>query len=168
MFRLRAVRLWSLVLVPAMTAAIGVTTASGGERHARKARRTVIAERARPVYPTDSTYSSQLGTFNPSPAIMVQGNYPVGGGYAPLGIFGDQNMSLYGPFSGLRTTTAPVITYVRGYDGVVRPSEGVTATYPNLPRLAPLAYPTRANHYYAPRILESPADTNASMWIDHN
>ncbi len=99
---------------------------------------------------------------------MVQGNFPVGGGYSPLGIYGEQTMSLYGPISSLRTTTAPVQVYTRGYDGVVRPATSISASYPNYPALSPVAYRTRSNDYYAPRIRENPAENSAYMWLDQN
>jgi hypothetical protein len=116
----------------------------------------------------DPVYGDRLGTFYPTPAIIVQGNYPVGGGYSPLGIYGEQTMSLYGPLSSLRTATAPVMTYTRGYDGVVRPAESISTSYPNLPQLSPLAYPTRANDYYAPRFRDQPGLESAIEWLDHN
>jgi hypothetical protein len=77
-------------------------------------------------------------------------------------------MAVYGPFSPFRSATAPVVVYSRGYDGVVRPAQAVSSSYPNLPILAPVAYPTRANHYYAPRVLEDPRSNSAVDWIDHN
>jgi hypothetical protein len=125
----------------------------------------------RPVPTTfrnDPVYGDRLGTFMPTPAVVVQGNYPAGGGYAPLGTFGETSMSLYGPISSFRSTTAPVVTYTRGYDGVVRPGEAVTTSYPMLPILAPVAYPTRANYYYGPRIIEDPARDSAINWMDLN
>lgn len=147
-----------------------LTTAASseaGERRFHRARRPAV----QPV-PTarriDPVYGDRLGTFYPTPAIFVQANYPAGGGYAPLGIFGEHNLSMYGPLSSFRTVTAPVSTYVRGYDGVVRPAETISNSYPNLPLLAPLAYPTRANDYYAPRIRNNPAQESAINWLDQN
>lgn len=149
------------------------TTAQAGDGQRRRARRAAAAAAAaRPVVPTarvvDPVYAGRLGTFNPTPAILVQGNYPVGGGYSPLGTYGETTMSLYGPFSSMRTTTAPVQVYTRGYDGVVRTGTAISTSYPNLPALSPVAYPTRANNYYAPRVRENPAETSAYMWLDQN
>lgn len=146
---------------------IGVLSAGAGEHPQRRGRR----QAARPV-PTarvvSPVYGDRIGTFYPTPAIFVQASYPATNGYAPLGIYGDHNLSVYGPFSSFRTTTAPVATYVRGYDGVVRPAESISTSYPNLPQLAPLAYPTRANDYYAPRIRDNPAYESAIGWLDMN
>jgi hypothetical protein len=155
-----------LALVVFLTA--GVLTAAAGDHHPRRARRAAVVQPVPTARVRDPVYGSRLGTFVSTPGIVVQGNFPAGGGYAPLGISGDAAMSLYGPLSSLRTTTAPVITYTRGYDGVVRPTTAITTTYPNLPYLSPFAYPTRANYYYAPRVLENPAEDSAVNWLDMN
>ncbi|MFI5457016.1 MAG: hypothetical protein ACHRXM_16340 [Isosphaerales bacterium] len=113
--------------------------------------------------------TATLGTFQPTPTITVRGNAPIGGGYSPLGIYGDQTMSLYGPFSPFRVTTAPVLVYVRGYDGSIRITEATAFSNPNLPELSPVRYPTEANYFYGPRIHRvSPWGTNAINWIDQN
>jgi hypothetical protein len=148
--------------------AAGARDSTAGEHRARRARRPAAIQAVPTARVVDPVYGSRLGTFMPTPAIMVMGNYPAGGGYSPLGIEGDQTMSLYGPFSALRTTTAPVTVYTRGFDGVVRPAPGISSSYPNLPYLAPVAYPTRANYYYAPRVLENPGETSAINWLDQN
>ncbi|MHB1561372.1 MAG: hypothetical protein ACYC61_28325 [Isosphaeraceae bacterium] len=157
-------------LAAAVVLLVAATTTQAGDGHRRRARRAAAA--ARPVVPTarvvDPVYAGRLGTFNPTPAILVQGNYPVGGGYSPLGTYGETTMSLYGPFSSMRTTTAPVQVYTRGYDGVVRSGTAISTSYPNLPALSPVAYPTRANNYYAPRVRENPAENSAYMWLDQN
>ena len=81
--------------------------------------------------------SATLGTFQPTPYIWVGGSHPTGSGYSPLGIYGDQTLSLYGPLSPLRAATAPVLVYARGYDGQLRVIEANSFSYPNLPsRLA--------------------------------
>jgi hypothetical protein len=146
----------------------GVPTSTAGERHFRRARRPAVVQPIPTARRVDPVYGDRLGTFFPTPAVVVQGNYPAGGGYSPLGIFGEQTMSLYGPLSSFRTTTAPVLTYTRGFDGVVRPTESISTSYPNLPLLSPLAYPTRANNYYAPRIRDHPAEESAINWLDLN
>jgi hypothetical protein len=147
---------------------VGASTAAAGERHWRRARPQAVAQPVPTAARMSPVYAGRLGTFMPTPAVVVQGNYPAGGGYSPLGTFGDTTMSLYGPFSAFRTTTAPVLTYSRGYDGVVRPAEAITTSYPILPWLSPVAYPTRANYYYGPRIIDDPAGTSAINWIDQN
>lgn len=163
-----------VVLAAAVLLLVVATTTHAGDGQRRRGRRAAAAAAAaaRPVVPTarvvDPVYAGRLGTFNPTPAILVQGNYPVGGGYSPLGTYGETTMSLYGPFSSMRTTTAPVQVYSRGYDGVVRSGTAISTSYPNLPALSPVAYPTRANNYYAPRVRENPAQTSAYMWLDQN
>jgi hypothetical protein len=146
----------------------GAFTATAGEHRFRRARRPVNVRPVPTVARNDPVYGSHLGTFYPTPAIVYQANYPAGGGYAPLGIFGDAAMSVYGPFSAFRPTTAPVLTYTRGYDGVVRQGESISTSYPNLPVLSPVAFPTRANYYYAPRLRDNPAQDSAINWIDQN
>jgi hypothetical protein len=158
----------SLILAVALLLTAVALTAAAGEHHPRRARRSAVVQPVPTARIVDPVYGSRLGTFMPTPAIVVQGNYPAGGGYSPLGIFGDQTMSLYGPWSALRTTTAPVLTYTRGYDGVVRPATAISTSYPNLPMLSPVAYPTRANNYYAPRVIENPASNSAINWLDQN
>jgi hypothetical protein len=153
-------------LVVALISTACACTAAAGEHRARRARRPSIVPTA--AHRVDPVYGSHLGTFFPTPAVGIVGNYPSGVGYSPLGIFGEHAMSLYGPFSSFRTTTAPVLTYTRGYDGVVRPAEAVSTSTPILPLLSPLAYPTRANNYYAPRFRDNPAQDSAINWIDHD
>ncbi len=155
-----------LALVVFLTA--GVFTAAAGDHPRRRARRAAVVQAVPTARVRDPVYGSRLGTFMPTPAIVVLGNFPAGGGYAPLGISGDATMSLNGPMSSMRSTTAPVVTYTRGYDGVVRPTPAITTTYPNLPYLAPVAYPTRANYYYAPRVPSNPAEESAINWLDMN
>jgi hypothetical protein len=147
---------------------IGTIGSAKAERHPRRARRVLVVERARPVYPPGAAQPAPLGTFMPTPMVTVGGAYPAAPGYSPLGIYGDQTMALYGPYSPFRTTTAPIMVYARGYDGVVRPAPGVASSYPNLPILSPVTYPTRANDYYAPRVLDDPRATSAVDWIDQN
>ena len=157
-----------VLLGAALIVTAAALTATAGEHRFRRGRHAAVVQTVRTAPFRDPVYGSHLGTFYPTPAIIVQGNYPVGGGYSPLGIYGDQTLSLFGPMSALRTTTAPVLTYTRGYDGVVRPATAISSSYPNLPLLAPVAYPTRANNYYAPRVIENPAHDSAIMWLDQN
>lgn len=110
-----------------------------------------------------------LGTFVPTPYIMVRGNFPAGGGYSPIGLYGDTTLALYGPLSALRATTAPVVTYTRGYDGRVVPVEGTATSYPNLPELSPVIYPTKATNYWGFRESTTPPWwTSGTNWIDQN
>ncbi len=126
----------------------GASTATAGEHRWRRARRPVVVRPMPTAYKNDPVYGSHLGTFYPTPAVGIVGNYPSGVGYSPLGTFGDTAMSLYGPFSAFRATTAPVATYTRGYDGLVRPAEAISTSNPIFPLLSPVVYPTRANYYY--------------------
>ncbi|MGO9465749.1 MAG: hypothetical protein ACLQVF_16545 [Isosphaeraceae bacterium] len=149
-----------------LCAAVGIgRSALAGDVWVRRSPGPVVVTRARPAYAPTST----LGTFYPTPYMVVRGNDPVGGGYSPLGIYGDQTMSLYGPFSPLRSRTAPVRTYVRGYDGRIYVSEGTSFSNPNLPDLSPVVYPTEANNYFGPRVSRTPPWwSNAMNWIDQN
>src|SRR5262245_30927342 len=128
-------------------------TAVAGDRVGPPSRR-VIATRARPVCVDPVTPT--LGTFEPTPYIMVRGNWPAGGGYSPLEVFGDQSMAVYGPLSPLRSASAPVVVYNRGYDGRIYLEEATSTATPNLPGLSPVVYPTPLNYYYAPRASRTP------------
>jgi hypothetical protein len=110
-----------------------------------------------------------LGTFYPTPYVIIRGNNPTGGGYAPLGIFGEQTLDVYGPLSVFRTSSAPILGYVRGYDGQTRLVEGYSFSNPNLPILSPVRYPTEANYYYGPRVVrQTLSGSSAINWIDQN
>jgi hypothetical protein len=167
MSRIQASMACPILLGVVLIVTAGAAVSLAGERHFRRARRPVVVQPVPTARRIDPVYGDRLGTFFPEPAVVIQGNYPIGGGYSPLGTFGT-SMSLIGPMSSFRTTPAPVLTYVRGYDGVVRPAEATATSYPNLPYLAPVAYPSRANHYYAPRVMDHPADESAIEWLDHN
>ena len=110
-----------------------------------------------------------LGTFYPTPYVTVRGDLPLGGGYSPLGIYGDQTLAIYGPLSAFRSSTAPVLTYTRGYDGRTHLTEAASFSNPNLPVLSPVRYPNPGNYYYGPRVVRpTPWGTNALNWIDQN
>jgi len=161
----RCVRIVLFVVVFHATGAVGPALA--GDHRARRAAGPVVVTRAQAV--SVSSTNTTLGVFRPTPYIMVRGNYPVGGGYSPLGFGGDGSMALYGPFSPLRATTASVLTYVRGYDGQIRLTEATAFSYPNLPALSPVIYPSEASNYYAPRLNRyPPSRANAMNWIDQN
>jgi len=163
------VRLWARILVFGLVflETAGATGFVRAGDRTRRVARTASVTRARPCVVGSAT--ATLGTFQPTPVITVRGNYPVGGGYSPLGIYGDVTMSIYGPLSAFRATTAPVLVYVRGYDGSLRVTEATSFSTPNLPDLSPVRYPTEANYYYGPRVNRvSPWGENAINWIDQN
>ncbi len=114
--------------------------------------------------------SPMLGTFQPTPVITVRGNGVIGGGYSPIGLYGENNaMTLFGPISSLRETAAPVNTVVRGYNGVGNLVEGTSYSTPFQPDLSPVKYPTRVSNYSAPRGPGIPPRTgNGIMWVDQN
>jgi hypothetical protein len=167
MIRIVRARARVLVFSFAFLQTIGPITTSWADDPARCGGRTVVVTRARPRLTPSA--GATLGTFQPTPYIMVGGNNPAGGGYSPLGIYGDQTMSLYGPLSPLRVTTAPVLVYTRGYDGQIRLTEANSFSYPNLPDLSPVVYPTESNFYYGPRVNRTPRwGASAINWIDQN
>jgi hypothetical protein len=101
--------------------------------------------------------------------MFVRGNGTAGGGYSPLDEFGDSTMALYGPLSGLRSTSAPVLTYSRGYDGRSVVTPGTSFSTPNLGALTPVVYPTQATNYYGFRRSGMPPWwPSAINWIDQN
>jgi hypothetical protein len=111
-----------------------------------------------------------LGTFTPTPYMTVRGNFPVGGGYSPNDQFGaDVSMDIYGPIAATRATSAPVLTYVRGYDGRSAILQGTSFSTPNLPASTPVVYPTQATYYYGFRETQNPPWwPKAINWIDQN
>jgi hypothetical protein len=146
-----------LVIVP------GGSALGQESRWPRQARRVLKASPA----PCDQCVTPTLGTFEPTPYVMVRGNWPAGGGYSPLGVYGDQSMSLYGPLSPLRSTSAPVTIYRRGYNGNLEAGRGTAFSTPNLPALSPVVYPRPSNYYYAPRVDRTPPSWSSGMnWID--
>jgi len=152
---------------------LGANWADGAGWGRRRAA-VVTATTATAPAPVRTSYEPSqypmLGTFYPSPYLMVRGNWPAGGGYSPLGIYGDASMAVYGPLSPLRTYTAPVATYERGYDGRLILQEGTPFSTPNRPEVTPVVYPTQANYFYRIRgeSGEPPWWTNGTDWIDQN
>ena len=114
--------------------------------------------------------SPMLGTFQPTPVITVRGNGIIGGGYSPIGLYGGNNsMTLFGPISSLRETSAPVNTDARVYNGVNTLVEATSYSTPFQPDLSPVKYPTRVSNYDAPRGPGIPPRTgNGIMWVDQN
>jgi len=151
-------------LLAFMVLPVGVAVAQDGFESSRV---QGVVPAARPVYVSPVT--APLGTFQPTPYIMVRGNWPAGGGYSPLETYGDQSMSLYGPLSPLRSVAAPVMMYSRGYDGRVYATPATSFSTPNLPGLSPVIYPTSASYFYAPRVNRTPPQwTSGFNWIDQN
>jgi hypothetical protein len=110
-----------------------------------------------------------LGQFYPEPYLNVRGNFEVGGGYSPLGTYGDSSATLYGPLSAFRTSSAPVLYYQRGYDGSYRPGIGTGFSTPNFPAASGVVYPTRANSVNSPRSVYSPPQWDSGInFIDLN
>ena len=86
-----------------------------------------------------------------------------------MGMYGNTTLALEGPLSPFREIAAPVLVYNRGYDGVVRPSVETSFSHPNLPRLSPVVYPTRANDAYGFRRTFTPPSWDSGInWIDQN
>jgi hypothetical protein len=75
-----------------------------------------------------------LGTFRPDPTMISYTGPGVTGSYLPAGLPNDSAaMAYYGPFSRLRSIPEEVVTYSRGYDGVLRPaSSGIAYEYTDL------------------------------------
>lgn len=151
----------------------------------RQARPVVVAPRPAPAPgPASTAYAvpraepAPLGSFYHNPTIMVGGNWPnrvaedtygVYGGYSPNGFYGDTTMVLYGPLSALRAVTAPVPVYSRGYDGRTIVTEGTATSYPNMPELSPVIYPTKATNFWGFRETTTlPWWTRGTNWIDQN
>jgi hypothetical protein len=132
--------------------------------------------RARAVVPTASVEdpananapSPMLGTFYPTPYVIIGGASPTASGYSPLGQYGVTAMAMYGPMSIYRSTTAPVSVYSRGYDGRVYESRGHSFSSPNLPESNPVVYPTPASYYYRRGYSSPPSWTTGMGWIDQN
>lgn len=146
-----------------------LNSASSDAGWPRSRRARAVEPLAAVVSAAPSNSSGMLGTFYPTPYVNVRGNGPAGGGYSPLGQFGDSNLSINGPLSTFRTTTAPVTVYSRGFDGSYRPQVGTSISYPNYPRASRVVYPTRAN--VDPKIRRQatpPWWDDATNWIDLN
>jgi hypothetical protein len=134
---------------------------------------TPFRRRAPVLVPSGTTVrqpsSPYAGTFYPTPYMTVRGNAPAGGGYSPLGMYGESTMALYGPLSALRSTAAPLITYSRGYDGRTVIQARTSFSTPNLPGATPVIYPTQATYYYGFRESgDPPWWSSGTNWIDQN
>jgi hypothetical protein len=157
----------ALVLSVSLVPLMGVTGPARADDPAQCTGRQVVVTRARPR-PVRSS-GAPLGTFQPTPYLWVGGSYPTGSGYTPMDTYGDQTLALYGPLSPLRVSTAPLVVYSRGYDGQVRRIETNSFSYPNLPEVSPVIYPTEANYFYGPRVpRQTRWGSSAINWIDQN
>lgn len=148
-------------------ASLATSTAEAGKPFRRAARAPVPVTTTR--HEDQLAPTGMLGTFVPANYIFVRGNGLAGGGYSPLGSYGQNSMDLFGPISALRATAAPVVQYTRGYDGRVVPVEGVSFSTPFLPNQSPVIYPTRATNYGAMRGPGIPPQTGSGInWVDQN
>jgi hypothetical protein len=151
-------------------AAWGGSQAEAGGWLFKKRSRTVVPTPTATVRPLPPPNAAPLGTFYPTPYMTVRGNFPTGGGYSPGDTQGgDQSMDIYGPLSAFRATSAPVLTYVRGYDGRGALVEGTSFSTPNLAGSTPVVYPTQGTYYYGFRHSDNPPWwPKAINWIDQN
>jgi hypothetical protein len=158
---------WTAGLLALAIVSLCASISQGGEPFRFRGRR-VAETRFAPRTVIQGTET--LGTFEPTPYVYVRGDAPTGGGYAPLGEYGDTTMSMYGPTSAFRATTAPVTTYTRGYDGVLLAVPGISFSTPNYPALSPVVYPTRSSYYYRARLENGPPirPRDSVNWIDQN
>jgi len=154
-------------LAPLAAIWLGASACMAGEPIRPKQRR-VVETRFAPRVAIQGT--EFLGTFEPTPYVIVRWNDQDGGGFAPYQNFGDSRMVMYGPMSVFRSTTAPVTAYVRGYDGVLQAVPGISFSNPNLPRLSPVVYPTRSTTYFRSRFGDDPVmlPKDSWRWIDQN
>jgi hypothetical protein len=160
---LRRSWLSSLILVVVASPRSG----AGGEPCCSGTGRALAVPTARVVPPPRPR--GTLGTFYPTPYVFIRSNITASGGYTPLGMYGDQTTALYGPLSVMRSTSAPVLTYTRGYDGRAMLAPGTSFSTPNYPALTPVVYPTQANAYYGFRVSGNPPWwQNATNWVDQN
>ena len=168
MIRLVRARASAFVVGFAFIQTMGMIGSARADDPARFAGRRVVVTRARPRYVQGS--SATLGTFQPTPYVMIGGDFPTGSvGYSPLEMYGDTALPLFGPTSAFRASTAPVLVYSRGYDGQTRAVEANSFSYPNFPPMSPVVYPTESNYYWGPRVPRTPRwGSSAINWIDQN
>ena len=152
---------------------IGSSTppAMAGGRLFRRRERVVVETVAPAPRPQDRLApTGMLGTFVPTPTVVIRDNGLIGGGYSTSNFSGFGNaLSIFGPLSAFRQTSAPVNTVVRGYDGVPTTVRGTGFSNPLQPALSPFVYPTRASNYSALPFQGTPPQRDkALMWIDEN
>ncbi|RUL85552.1 hypothetical protein [Tautonia sociabilis] len=79
-----------------------------------------------PLVPTSIPVRRPLGTFRQDPTLVSYTGPGTTGTYTPGGLPRQYGaMSFYGPFSRLRSLPQEVVTYSRGYDGVLRQTSSV-------------------------------------------
>ena len=161
---------FSPALAMILIGSTATTALAGGPFSRRRVRNAVETVREVPRPQDRVAASPMLGTFLPTPMISVRDNGVIGGGYSPLGMYGRENsLTLFGPLSAFRATSAPITTVVRGYDGRPVLVDGVSFSNPNQPDLSPVVYPTRASNYSALPFQGTPPQRDKSlMWIDQN
>lgn len=158
------------LLIPLLVlAVVGVPARGGWPRKGGHAHPTVVGVPATPagtyasarprylVTPTGVTDVPALGTFYPTPSMVVVTG-PPGTTYTPAGIYSDVGaMAVYGPASRFRPRVAEAVVYGRGYDGSIRPTGAATVfTYPGLDPRASRPDTYRLSDYGTPR----PAQTS--------
>ena len=160
---------WAFGLLTLSIPWMSPPSSSAGDPYRYSRPRRVVETRFAPTVEVQGSEGT-LGTFEPTPYVIVRGNGTTGGGYSPMQMYGDQTMVMYGPTSVFRSTTAPVTTYVRGYDGNLQPVSGVSFSNPNLPGLSPVVYPTKSSSYSRSRMDNGvPIRPKDSMnWIDQH
>ncbi len=148
---------------------VRIADADGPFRRRVGIRPTTAIVQADPIGRNANAPTPMLGTFYGTPAVIVRGDQPTGGGYSPLGMYGPNNMTIYGPTSIFRATSAPVRVYSRGYDGRVVETEGTSFSTPYRPEASPVIYPTPNSYYYRPRRPNLPPEYPSPInWIDQN
>jgi hypothetical protein len=155
----------------AATILVGVTASIAEAGGPFRRRPRPVVETATTTRPEDRVAPSpMLGSFMPSQYVTVRSTGVIGGGYSPLGMYGrEQSLSVYGPLSAFRSTSAPVVTIVRGYNGLPVVAEGTSFSNPNQPTLSPVIYPTRASNYSALKFQTTPPQWDKAItWIDLN
>src|SRR5690242_13100277 len=98
MFGVRGGRPWVGTL-PLSLLLVSLTAPDADAQWRGRSTRRAPAYPSARVVPAPPRPPDPLGTFYRTPYIFTRGNAPAGGGYSPLGAFGDATMSLYGPFS---------------------------------------------------------------------
>ncbi len=163
----RIIRSFAIVISGSTLIFFSTAKTEAGGPHPRRG--TVSTPTVR-YFPTNVIAQPPLGSgFVSTPYINVRGNGTAGGGYSPLGQFGDTTMVIHGPLSVFRSTSAPIAIYSRGYDGRITEVPATSFSSPNQPRLSPVVYPTQATNYYGFRQSGSPPWwQNATNWIDQN
>jgi len=145
--------------------------AEAGGPWARRRGRVVVETVSPGPRPEDRVApTGMLGSFTPSPYVNIRDNGVIAQGRSALGSYGRENsLSVYGPLSVFRQTSAPVTTVVRGYNGIPTVVQGTGFSNPFQPAISPFVYPTRASNYSALRFQTTPPFLDkGTMWVDQN